>query len=333
MPHARRLLALPFLLLLVAGALSRRSQEPIRLGRGDHVYEWVRGWGTPPDGATIGSTHGCVVVDSRDRVYVNTDTQHAVVVLSAEGELLDRWGEDLAGGLHGMCLVGEGEEERLYLAHIGLHDVLEATLDGEVLGRLPWPEASGLYEAKEQYRPTSVAVGPDGRIYVADGYGASWIHRYDADGRYLDSFGGPGAEPGKLRTPHGLFLDERGDQPTLLVSDRENGRLQSFDLEGGALAVVEGMLRRPCHTHVVGDEVLVADLAGRVTILDGENGLVTHLGEGPDPAKRARNDIPREDWRDGELFSPHCASWDSEGNLYVVDWSAHGRISKLKRVR
>ena len=76
-----------------------------------------------------------------------------------------------------------------------------------------------------------------------------------------------------------------------------------------------------------------ADLAGRVTLLDAQLGLVGHLGDNPDPNKRAHNDIPVEDWRDGEFVSPHCANWDSQGNLYVTDWLSAGRITKLARVK
>lgn len=321
--------------LFVAGALSAASIQatPVRLGSGEHTYEWVHGWGALPDGMTLGNTHGCVVVDSRDRIYLNTDTENAVVVFDPDGNFLSSFGKELAGGLHGMCVSKEGDEEFLYLAHIGRHEVLKTTLEGEVLLRIPWPEESGLYESKTQYRPTSVVVGPDGELFVADGYGASWIHRFEPDGTYSASFGGPGSEKGKLRTPHGMLLDTRGSEPELLVADRENHRLQSFDLKGNARTIVEGMLRRPCHVHPSGDDLVVADLAGRVTILNGDNELVAHLGDNPDESKRARNDVPLDQTKDGEFVSPHCATWDSKGNLYVTDWLAFGRVSKLRRVR
>jgi hypothetical protein len=110
-----------------------------------------------------------------------------------------------------------------------------------------------------------------------------------------------------------------------------------FDLEGKALREVKDverdLLRRPCHVHPSKDLFAVADLAGRVTLLDRSLALVAHLGDNSDPAKRARNDVPPADWRDGEFVSPHCANWDSRGNLYVTDWVSAGRITKLARVR
>ncbi len=331
-------LRLAFPLLLALGTLALAAQEPapIRFRAGAHTYEWVRGWGALPDGKVLGNTHGCIVVDRADRVYLATDSADAVVVFDRDGRVLDTWGAELAGGLHGLALFEEEGEQRLLLAHIGRHQVLAATLAGEILWTLDYPRESGLYERPEQYLPTSVAPLPGGGFLVADGYGASWIHRYDAERRYVSSFGGPGSELGQLRTPHGIWVDTRGAEPVLLVADRENNRLQVFDLAGKALREVRDaerdLLRRPCHVHPFADELVVADLAGRVTILDSALGLVAHLGDNPDPGKRARNDVLPAEWRDGEFISPHCANFDSRGNLYVTDWVSTGRITKLARV-
>ena len=330
---------LAFLLLLAAGVLSLAEQEPapIRFQAGAHVYEWVRGWGTLPGQKPLGNTHGCIVVDSKDRVYLCTDTEDAVVVFDRDGKVLKTWGKELAGGLHGLALVREGGQEFLLLAHIGRHQVLKATLEGEILWTLDYPKESGIYEKPEQYLPTSVAPLADGGFLVADGYGRSWIHRYDKARKYVKSFGGPGTELGKLQTPHGIWVETRGEQPVLLVADRENQRIQVFDLDGKPLREIKDvehdLLRRPCHMHPFESELAVADLAGRVTLLDSRLGLVAHLGDNPDPAKRARNDVLPPEWKDGEFISPHCANWDSQGNLYVTDWVSTGRITKLARVK
>ena len=99
------------------------------------------------------------------------------------------------------------------------------------------------------------------------------------------------------------------------------------------MGVIEGMLRRPCSIYQHETDLVVADLAGRVTILDAEDKLVTHLGDQPDPKLRARNGIPKSKWRAGEFVSPHGAAWDADGNLYVMDWLRPGRVTKLRRVR
>lgn len=314
-------------------AANASSDDAVVIGEGAHRYRWVKNWGARPDGKDLGNTHGCVAHDSEGRIYVNTDTQDAVMIYDASGKLLKTWGKDFAGGMHGMQIVKEGEREFLYAVHTSRHEVLKCTLDGDVQWTVGWPETSGVYEKKEQYNPTSIAVLPDGAFFVADGYGLSWIHKYDKDHKYVKSFAGPGTEPGKCRTPHGLLLDTRVTPPVLMVADRENGRLQTFDLDGKFLSVISGMLRRPCHMHLRGKELVVADLAGRVTILNEKNELVCHLGDQPDESLRAQNGVPKEKWKDGVFLSPHCAEWDAKGDLYVLDWNASGRVSKLEHVK
>lgn len=326
----------PLALVGAAAALATRGEdpsEPILLGSGRHTYEWVANWAKLPEGRGVGHTHGCVAVDSQGRVYLNTDTEEAVIVFDREGNHLRSFGKELAGGLHGMAIVREQDGEFLYLAHSVRGEVFKATLEGEILWSIGWPRESGHYASASEYHPTSVAVAPNGHIYVADGYGKSWIHQYDAERTYLRSFGGPGSEPGQLGNPHGLWVHESGEHRFLIVADRENGRIQTFDLEGRFLRLITTGLRKPCHAKPGGGDLLVADIDGKVTILDGRGELVAHLGENHDAAQRKRRNVPSALWRDGIFISPHCAAWDAEGDLYVVDWSLEGRITKLRRVR
>lgn len=296
-------------------------------------FEWVEDWPRLPEGMSLGSTHGGMAVSRTGRVYLSTDTENAVIGLNADGTLHAKWGAELAGGLHGMCIRAEGDEEFLYLCHTGRHEVLKATLDGEIVWTLGYPAESGVYADAGEYRPTGVAVGPDGDLYVADGYGKSWVHQFDSERRYVRSFGGPGTEPGKFRTCHGIWLDARGEEPLLLVADRENHRLQVFDLEGEHRGVVEQGLRRPCGVAEHEGILAVPDLEGRITLLDEKNELIAHLCDNPDPAKRANYGVAPEQWAAGELLAPHGACWDREGSLYVMDWNASGRVTKLRRVR
>ena len=96
---------------------------------------------------------------------------------------------------------------------------------------------------------------------------------------------------------------------------------------------MHGFFRRPCSFYEHEGVVVVADLAGRVTLLNEKNELIGHLGDQPDPNKRARNGIPPDQWKDGEFLSPHGACFDSKGNLYVQDWNRLGRVTKLERLR
>lgn len=304
------------------------------LGQGEWRYRWVNGWGKLDEGKNLGNTHGCMVIDGKGRLFANTDTEQAVVIFSPEGKLVGSWGKEYQGGLHGMTLRVEDGTEYLYLVHTRRHEALKTTLDGKVLWTIGWPEASGIYTKEGEFNPTAIAVAPDGRLFIADGYGKSWVHVFDKDRKYVKSFGGPGKEPGKMQTCHGLWLDARGREPLLLVCDRENHRLQWFTMDGTFVRMHDQDLRRPCNVWPLENGALaVADLAGRVSLLDKDHKVLAQLGDNPNEKLRAQNGVKPEQWQDGQFLSPHSVCSDSKGNLYVMDWNALGRITKLERLR
>ncbi|MEM7386456.1 MAG: hypothetical protein AAF514_16060, partial [Verrucomicrobiota bacterium] len=80
------------------------------------------------------------------------------------------------------------------------------------------------------------------------------------------------------------------------------------------------------------DLVAVAELEGRVTILNRENLPIAFLGDNPDRAQWAKNPVPISDWKEGVFTAPHGCCYDRAGNLYVMDWNRSGRISRLDRL-
>jgi len=325
-------------LALSAGLLFPRCHTPLQigpddvvLGLGEHRYLWEGEWLDWPAETPLGNTHGGFAFDSQGRILFSTDAEHAIVVTNTSGEVLDRWGAEIRGGVHSICLVQENGADVLYLPHHGAGMVYKYSLAGEQLASYPAPPESGLYEQEGRFKPTAVAVRGDGGFYIADGYGQSVIHRYSADGVYMTTIGTRGTEPGQFVTPHGLHWDEERQQ--LLVADRENHRIQFLDEDGAPVRVLEGMFRRPCSVQVRGDDLLVADLAGRVTIVSLSGERVFQLGDQPNPDLRAKHGVPVEQWRDGIFTAPHGAGWDQDGNLYVQDWNPNGRVTRLTRIR
>lgn len=308
------------------------------LGSGEHTYECIHDWGTLPQGYRYGNTHG-VCEDSQGRIYIkhtvgaNSSSDDAIVVFDADGKFIRSWGAEYKGGAHGLHLSTEPEGEFLYLCDPARGLLVKTTLDGKDVWRRGWPEESGLYNNQKEYHPTNVAVAPNGDIYCADGYGKSWIHRYNAKGEYVSSFGGPGKERGQVSCPHGLMVDLRraqtGPGPRLVVADRSNRRLQYFTLDGKHDGFVTEEMRSPCHFSARGTVMVVPDLEARVTLLDADNKLIVHLGDGENFGLR---DKQREQFIPGKFIAPHSASFDHEGNIFVVEWVEVGRVTKLKRV-
>src|SRR3989441_6701975 len=59
-------------------------------------------------------------------------------------------------------------------------------------------------------RPTNLAVGPQGDLYVSDGYGNCRVHRFSPTGDLKQSWGVPGTGPGQFYLPHGIAVAADG---------------------------------------------------------------------------------------------------------------------------
>ncbi len=317
--------------LTAPAVLTGRAAGPILIGAGEHTYEVTHDWARLPEGRAFGYTHG-VIVDGQGRVFIHNQSEDAVSIFDPEGRFVRSWGPEFKGGAHGMQYSREGGDEFLYLSDIGRKQVIKTTLDGEIVWTIGCPMASGVYDDPGKFVPTNTAVAPNGDVYVADGYGQSWVHQFNARAEYIRTWGGKGSEAGRLDCPHGIWIDTRSDAPRVVVADRSNRRLQYFSLDGRHEGFVTDDLRHPCHFDQRGEELLIPDLHGRVTILDRDNRLIVHLGdyEGVEKLKGYPN-LPREERPAGRFISPHDACWDAAGNIYVVEWIRDGRVTKLRR--
>ena len=134
-----------------------------------------------------------------------------------------------------------------------------------------------------------------------------------------------------MNNPHGNMVDLRDpSKPILLVADRGNQRIVRYTLEDKPIDVVAGTLQ-PCHFHEHKGMIVVPDLASRVTILDKDNKVVAHLGEGL-VGNPPRTTDDRSKFVPGQFVNPHGACFDHNGNIFVAEWVEIGRVTKLRKL-
>jgi hypothetical protein len=316
-------------------AAPRHLRASVILGRDEHAYEMVHDWLTPPNGLLWGDTHG-VAQDKAGRIYVahtvngSSTNADAVVVFDENGKFITSWGSEFRGGAHGLDVREEGGEEFLYHCDTNRRLVVKTNLKGDGVWTIDRAPDTGEYTEGMAWVPTNVAFAPNGDVYVGDGYGSSFIHRYTSKGEFAATIATPGSGPGQVSCPHGLWVDTRGSgEPRLAVADRGNRRIQYLTLDGTHLSFVTDGMRMPCHFKTRGDVLLVPDLESVVTLLDAGNEVITHLGDGHPSGLRG---APRDQFVNGKFVHPHSAIFLHTGDILVCEWVPIGRLTLLRKV-
>jgi hypothetical protein len=344
---------------LLLGMTRKANAKHPTVGEKDHVYECHHGWGTLPGELEWQTTHG-TAVDSQGLVYITHQGGGAkkidtVIIFDAAGKFIRSFGSQWHGGGHGIDIRKEGSDEFIYLTHMSNDGpVVKTTLKGEVIWKLGRPDNDEYKktikdkktdkEVRVAYKPTNVAFSPNGEFYVADGYGSGYILCYTADGKLKNTFGGGGTENGKFRTPHGLWVcSQRGGGSRLVVCDRANARLQTFELDGTHVHTTEkDVVYFPANIDFQKGIMLVPDLHARIGLYDSAKNewvaqlgnddawrmKVTGKGDYKGPAVRTQPKL----WEAGKFVHPHDACFDAAGNIYCAEWVQGGRLTFLRKV-
>lgn len=346
-----------------AGALAfprvltaQKSDRQLVIGTDAHRYEVLHHWAQLPDKYSWQTTHN-VALDREGLLYVihegreNLQDHPSIFVFDGEGRFVRAFGNRFQGGGHGLEVRTEGNAQFLYVTgYQQLKNFAKLTLQGELVWEKHAPMDSKLYPENEDTRPTkrwgrdafmptNYAFLPDGGFFLADGYGSWRIHRYDKEGKWLSMFGEPGKGDGQFDTPHGIWIDDRpGRKPSVVVADRANKRLQWFTLEGKHIKTLDGFIL-PANIDIQNEVMLVPDLSARITLLDGNDRVIAHLGEDPEwraqvlkDNMKLRGSATGEGWVSGRFLHPHDACFDPAGNIFVAEWVHTGRITKLRKV-
>ena len=236
---------------------------------------------TMPKGWYFGRV-SAVATDSAGEVYVFQRGAEAdpIVVFDKDGKYLRSWGRDLDfGNEHGLRV---DRDDNVWITDNGNHQVMKFNREGELLLTLGVRGESG-EDDKHFFRPADITFGPDGSVYVADGYGNARVVKFSPEGEYITAWGKHGTGESEFNIVHSAAVDSKG---TVYVSDRENNRIQIFDADGKFLRMwthlgaTQNIFITPDDemwiiTHRDNIENITYDtLAGRIMNIDMETGRI-----------------------------------------------------------
>ena len=304
-------------------------------------YTVAPNWLKLPEGrAQLGNQHGDIAVSSTGDVYVSVqDPAAGLQVYGPDGKFL-RNVNGAPSDFHGFVIHKEeagadAGREFIYGATLRGQTIVKMTLGGNIvmtIGSASIPDQYKVRNARSNQLAlllTGLDVASNGDIYVTDGYASDYIHRFDKTGKYLVSFGGKNA-PYSFNTLHKLAIDTRFTPARIIACDRANNRVVHLSLDGQLLGVVAKDLLLPAAIVIDGDNAIVGELTGRVTVLDKTGAVVTRVGANTEQGV-GTNKLPPAQWREGFVLSPHGVALNARGDLFVSEFSAFGRVHRFNR--
>jgi len=319
------------------------GSAPVILGHHSHHYRVVPNWGVLDAGKNPVNDCHEMVQDAKGRIILLTnETKNNIIVYDKSGKLLETWGHSYPGG-HGLTLANEGGEQFLFICDPERHQVIKTDLKGRELLKIDYPRETGRYAYPTEFKPTETAINPtNGDIYVADGYGLNYVTQYDRTGKYIRHWGGQGAGNEQFDCCHGVLVDTRKPNPTLLITDRRHNCLKRFTLDGNYLSTIALPGSYICRPVLHGDMIYGAVFrstsdaypdSGYIQILDKNDRVVSTPG-GTEPRYKAGVlDEQRKDQTCTAFLHPHDVLVDEDENIYVAQWASKKTYPiKLERV-
>jgi len=256
---------------------------------------------------------------------VDARRHHAITVVDAQGNIKEDWTQwdDKFKRPHAIYISPYDAQKHVWVVDDHTHAIYKFTNDGKTLVQtIGTPNVPGA-DGTHFNRPTFMAWIPNGDFFVSDGYNGTRVAKFDKDGKFLLDFGksgDPGKEtrPGYMNNVHGVGVDVQTNR--VFVNDRDNNRIQIFDINGNYLS--EWRIKtRPSSLHLVliGEDRTVATfdrLTHKVLKYDLDGRLLYSWGTVGDL-------FP------GTVWGVHGMATDQEGNLYVAEVDA-GRFQKFR---
>jgi tripartite motif-containing protein 71 len=323
-------------LTLACSPSSAHADEPTKSPR--FVLEWG---GQGSENGELDFPIG-IAITGTDEVFVTDFTNARVQRFSSDGKFLGTFPVSPFPG--GLALDQEGN---LFIAHMGIppsrydkererDKIAVFTPEGKLLREWgKFGEGAGEFNM-----PGGIALGREGRVYVADQNNRR-VQVFDRQGKFLTQWGRIGFEPGEFGGaphPRAFFAG-----PTFLACDKQGNvftteailcRVQKFTPNGKFLlawgdtgtgsgkfgdkftAFGQGNMRGP--TGICFDaqgRLWTNSIGGRIQKFSETGEYLSGFGE--------------EGTKPGQFYAPHGLAIDSRGSLYIVDSFNH-RIQKFE---
>lgn len=162
------------------------------------------------------------------------DKADPVLVLDSQGKVLRSWGKGEYKIPHSIRVDPAGN---VWTVDAGSSTVIKYSPKGKKLMTIAvgeQPVNKGAFSGT-----TDIAFGPNGHLFITDGYGNARVLEYTADGKRVKQWGQPGTGAGDFHLPHAIQVIDG----MVYVADRENGRIEKFDLEGHYLGEIDNLGR------------------------------------------------------------------------------------------
>jgi sugar lactone lactonase YvrE len=176
-----------------------------------------------------------LAMDDNDRLFVSDPGLHHILVFNANHKAEDLITEGLSEP-GGMAI--DKENRLLYVSDVELDQVLVYDADSfKLLRRIGTTgHKHELTTPGDFAKPSAVAVDKDGNLYVCDTLN-NRIEIFDADGKFISTFGKAGDGPGYFARPKGVAIDS---DDHIWVADGQTDRVQVFNQEQRLLITFGG---------------------------------------------------------------------------------------------
>src|SRR5579862_2540382 len=176
-----------------------------------------------------------LALDDNDRLFVSDPGLRHILVFNSAHKAEDVITDGLVSP---GAMAIDRENRQLYVSDIELDQVL--VYDADSLKLIRKIGATGhnheLTTPGDFAKPTGLAVDSDGNLYVADTLN-NRIEVFDADGKFISTFGKAGDGPGYFARPKGVAIDS---DDHVWVADGMQDRVQVFNKEAQLLIAFGG---------------------------------------------------------------------------------------------